>query len=489
MNIARAANRVAFLLMVFGLVALVACQQTTPGKTGATGATGPAGPPGPPGPAGPAPLTAKGGGASYNIVFNGTGDATDRIGDLTTPNGGELNLRAAFSGGAEPLKYEITPAPTDGAVTGGSFKISLSESGMLTVEKATATATSYGDADFTTGATVTVKATDANDVEATRMVNIKANRAPKVLEGIAYVVPDSGAPEVDADQANEQRVKFMVGTQEKLELGSVEKQAWNKIYLTGDRNLILGTGTGTAGNIFDDDEDDGDLKLSIKTIDEDYVMAEVGKVDDSGHAQDLTITGVKSTWVDDTSADNDDKHKPTAIVVTATDSGDLSSDATLYVWVDGAPAVERGGVLQATYPVRDSDSPRNVVRALGGFFEDPEGADMTVSPVVGDVISSRPTCATATIQNAGTTPATAAVEVTVVNAPCMATITVFGKVAGYDVNSPVRRTPGTWSIQAVDRNADGAINAMDYGDSNNTGHGEYPPSQFVALTFDVSTIP
>ena len=479
MNIARAANRVAFLLMVFGLVALVACQQTTPGPAGPAGPAGPKGDTGEPGAAGPAPLTAKGGGDPYNIVFNGTGDATTTIGALTAPDGGELNLRDAFSGGAEPLKYEITtPSLTDGAFEAGAFKISLSESGMLTVEKKSATATTYGAADFTTGATFTVKATDTNDVEATRSVNIKANRAPRLVDGIAYEVPDSGAPERDVDQANEQRVKFMVGTQAELKLGTVTKQAWNKIHLTGTRNVL----EGATGNLFDDDEDDGELTLTIKTIDEDHVMAEVA---DDG---DITITGVKSTW---NGAATDAKHVPTQIVVTATDSGGLGKDATLFVWVDGAPAVDPDGVIQATYPVRMSDSPRRVVNVLGNFFADPEGFDMTVDPVDTDVASSRTSCATAVIQNDGSTPATAAVEVTVHNAPCMATITVLGKVAGYDVNSPARRTPGTWSIQAVDRDGDdaGAINADDYGDNNNTGHGEYPPSQFVALTFDVTTIP
>lgn len=490
MNIARAANRVAFLLMVFGLAALVACQGTPgpkgdTGKTGATGATGATGGQGPAGPAGPGPLVAKGGtgaGNAYLIVFNGAGDDTDKIGDLATPAGEDvsLNLAERFSGGVAPLKFK-----TGGSTSGGAFKVEVDESGVATVTKREASATDYVEADFTTGITFTVTATDANETEAVKHVTVRANRAP-VLVNPTYKPGADGLPSGSAGH----ELRYSVGTQEKLESSGVAavqatkvtKAALNKAYARRANaddagvcrstrgspcGLVVGplSGGGTLGHLLARDDTNDESTFKVREYDEERI--EVALTEKG----DLTLTGLKSTWKEAGAnpATDPAKHVPTEIKVTATDSGGLEMNFSLWVWVDGAP--EAGDLFQSTQRIRLSDGAATALNAASSFFTDPEGGSIDTSD--NEVTSSKVNCATAAM-------ASDTVTVTPVNAGCTTTITVYAKSA------PNPDAAGR-TTSVVDRNDDKMFTDAD-GDSA-SDDGALPGEQWGALTFDVVVIP
>lgn len=490
MIIARAAKGAALLLMIFGVVALVGCSGTA-GAKGEPGAAGPPGPPGPAGPAGPGPLTAKGGSDPYVISFNGSGDATNKIGDLTAPNSGSLDIGTTFGNGTPPLKYEITPASalTDGALMAGSFKVTLSESGMLTVEKSTATDEDFDDADFQTGVVFTVTATDSIEASATKTVTVKANRKPRAVLSAFTIATDGSA--LPTGTVGPTEGMFAVGTQEGLGEGApaLGQVAWNKFEARSRNSVSTGRGILVGTNTFShwvfEDEDPGEVTVAITEIgaagesdDNEYIMAEL-----DAKTGALTVTGVKSTFrAADSTTDpaTPASHIPVPVEVTATDAGGLTEKDTIYVWVDGAPTVKANVPLEPTYIVRKSEGADDVLSSIVGFFEDPEGHDITAF-ADGDtyVSSSNELVATVTIASGN-------VQVTPVNTGT-ATITVYGEADTGDLLNLAASIP-----TPVDRHtASGGTAGTIDGDDGNTAalDGALPGPQYVALTFDVRVIP
>lgn len=479
MIIARAAKGAALLLMIFGVVAFIGCQGA--GTTGPSGPAGPKGDPGTPGTAGgqgpqgtpgPAALQAKSGGA-YSLVFNATGDDGDEIGDLTSPNGGSLDLSDAFIGGVPPVTYEAT-----GTTENDRIKVVVAEDGMATVTKKEG-ATAYILVDFTTGFNFTVTATDANKITAQTSVTVTANRKPQ-RQVQNFDVPSNGLP----GAGTRTELAFVVGTQPKLGEGNSVKVAWNKFEARSRNTVAAGRGMLVGSNSLSHwvfrDENPEDVEITITEVgaageadDEEYIMAEVTK------AGWLTVTGVKSTWNADASTPI---HEPVPVEFTATDPGGLTETLTAYVWVDGAPVQDPDAPLQASYIVKKADGTNNVIGNLGGFFKDPEGAT-TVQLVNADVSSSNELVATAAIAGTGTGTALA---VTPVN-PGNATITVYGSAASNTAGGNAAINASSTVAAAVDRNGDGTVDADD-GDTE-AANGVLPGAQFGVLTVNVQVIP
>ena len=479
MIIARAAKGAALLLMIFGVVAFIGCQANAPGPAGpagpkgATGDPGAAGGQGPQGAPGPAALQAKSG-SQYALVFNATGDDGDEIGDLTSPNGGSLDLSDAFIGGVPPVTYEAT-----GTTENDRIKVVVTEDGMATVTKKEG-ATTFIAVDFTTGFNFTVTATDANKITAQTTVTVTANRKPR-RQVQNFEVPSNGLP----GPGTRTELAYVVGTQPKLGEGTSAKVAWNKFEartrnsVNTGRGILVGPGNGFNHWVFAD-ESRTDVEITITEVgaageadDEEYIMAEVTK---SG---ELTVTGVKSTWDADASTPI---HKPVPVEFTATDPGGLTETLTAYVWVDGAPVQDPDAPLQASYIVKKADGTNNVIGNLGGFFKDPEGAT-TVQLVNADVSSSNELVATAAITGTGTGTALA---VTPVN-PGNATITVYGSAASNTAGGNAAINASSTVAAAVDRNGDGTVDADD-GDTE-AANGVLPGAQFGVLTVNVQVIP
>ena len=396
MNIARAAKGAAYLLMVFGLVALVACQAGPAGPKGATGDKGDPGVAGKPGAPGTAALAAVGGSTTaYHILINNKGTvAAPTEGDLKKPST-SADVTELFIGGVQPVTYMLTQpdAATD------HFTAKLNDDNVIEVGKRTgSTADLTAATTYTTGGTdITVQATDADGVVATKAVTIKHNRAP-----------------VAGQLATHARLKLVVGTQSEEHktalTPSVTYKAMNKIHnldISGTHEAgsapayqpYWGAG-GTADAQFAAAiaEDGRTVTFEITKVERGTDDAKKGadhvKAELSGARNHLlSITGLKSTW--DTSLDPDN-HEPVNVVITATDTGGMSARITFLVTVDGAP--QAGATAPAaTWVGKATNVATAVVRRLPAFYSDPEG----VTPTIVGVTIDPPTAGTVAMANSG----------------------------------------------------------------------------------------
>lgn len=483
MNIARAANRVAFLLMVFGLVALVACQQTTP----TTGPKGEPGPPGPAGPPGPTVLAALGDAAEpHDIIINNVAAADggedaplDKVGDLA---GASLDVSTLFTGGTPPITYtegRVTPS------TGTVFELKL-DGRMLTVTQSDADAKEPSPEanDYGTGARVTITATDANRVAARKTVAVKANRAPRIRTGAVADATASTQVAASGLPVGISELNYVLGTQQEIPAAAspsvAKKQAWN-------------TGTTKGGSwAFGVQDESGAGDTAFAFVDEDHedVTVSVGKISRDGHVEvtidddkHLSFTGLKSTWRD---ADADATppvtagHNPVTVELVATDKGGLDVKLTVWVWVDGAPAPTTNQAYPTTWTVKAGET--KTFTNPGAFFLDPEGKDIASPPhvqAVSDVTSSAPALASAALD--GSDP-----ENITLGGLVQGRSTVRFLYGAADPYTPMDHA----SIVAgpLDRNGDGDIDADD-GDSGATVPGELPGGQYAVGEITVVVTP
>ena len=510
MIIARAAKGAALLLMIFGVVALIGCQGATAGPKGDKGDPGAAGEPGAAGPQGPAgisALQAKDGGTHTVVINNtGTGDARDKLGDLANPSSGSLDASTYFSGGRPALTYAGRNLPES-----GTFKVAVDmESGMITLSKRTASQEAPIEADYTTGTSFIVRATDADSITRDVTVTVRTNRPPIRCHGdnpcTATDNPDPGTgddlPVLPLNSHTEHpNFAFVVGTQAELAaVGSITaKPALNQFWADdrtgatvpaqsgriGVRGRAPGAGDQISPYFMDDDP--RDVKISITEVgaagtadDNEYIMA---TVEEDG---DLMVTGLKSTWVEDScthsrgdcnqamNSDPVDAHVPVRVELTATDAGGLTAKTWIYVWVDGTPAVVTENTFQANYVIKKSDGATSLIDGLHEFFEDPEGQTATPSATTLAVATSAARIADVAIVN------TDELQVTPRNFGS-ATITVQSSY-------PAWPGPDNGNVAAseVDRDNDGELDAADGGTGN---FGEVPGAQWGQATFRVTVIP
>ena len=358
MNIARAAKGAASLLMVFGLVALVACQAGPAGTPGAKGAKGDTGPAGAPGAPGPAALGAVASDDTHVIYINdGTNAADDPIiGNVNDPKGG-VDVTALFAGGVSPIKYSIsTPPPST-----STFKASINDDNEIVITKRVATATSP-TGDYDAGTSLTVRATDANGVTATKSVAIRTNKKPTTV-GSAML-------------------NIVVGTQSEKYSDTYEPQ--NVASFDFYQRTSGGAITGLPANVQYLFADGGSADNAAAQAGREALTYEISKVSrGTGTGAEyatveltgsvLTITGLKSTWDSDASPA---AHVPVSIEIEATDPGGLSVKRTFRATVDGAP--ETGATaLPAVIAKRATGTEVVVVRRMASFLKEPEGASLT----------------------------------------------------------------------------------------------------------------
>jgi len=431
MNIARAAKGAASLLMVFGLVALVACQAGPAGTPGTKGDKGDTGAPGAPGAPGPAALGAVASDDTHFIFINNAGTIADPlIGNLNEPKpDGSADVTALFAGGTSPIKYAISTPPTT-----GPFRASLNDDNEIVITKRVASDTDPdGHYNIGDGSELTVRATDANGVTATKNVEILTNKAP-LNAGPATPNP------------------FVVGTQS--EKYSDTYKAQNVVSLDFDQRPSGSTITGSANWYFADADTPGDtsaealaarklltyklLKTSRGTGNgEEYATVELtGSV--------LKVTGLKSTWDKDATPA---AHVPVSIEIEVSDPGGLSIKRTFRVVVDGAPEIgdtaPRASIVEKATGVS-----KVVVRSLPSFFRDPEGATATVT-IVGATIAPSQLGAVTVDSGTGNLSLTP-------NNAGSATITFYAQTAGVPLAAQGSGyLPGT----ALDRDGDGTAEA------------------------------
>ena len=463
--------------MIFGLVALAACQQGARGAAGEAGAQGPPGPQGLTGPRGrpgPDALHATGGATPQLILINNTGTAHDKLGDLANPSAGSLDASTFFVGGAPPVTYAGRGLPES-----GTFQVAVAgDDGTITISKRTASQTAPVAADYSTGAAFTIRATDANGVFADRAVVVKANKPPE-REGPADYTALPSAPTSSAHAF----LHYVVGTQEERVLWAgapfAATAAWNGIWADARSNRQIGVAPDDASYYFRD-EDAAAVTVAITEIDAE------GAADDDEHVMaeltedgDLTVTGLKSTW---DAAASPPAHKPVRMEITATDPGGLTAKTWLYVWVDGffVPATS-GGTLQDNYVVKLSDGATTIVNALESFFVEPEGHPVD-RLVTRELHSSAPLVATASINDRPVLPGRRPIQdlqVTPVNLGT-ATITIL-------VKGPANPGPAGNDVQVntLDRDDSGTIT----GGADGVGNGRLPGPQYGVATIQVTVVP
>lgn len=400
MIIARAAKGAALILMIFGVVALIGCPAGTPGKTGGEGPPGLKGDPGAtgaPGQPGPAALQVKGDASErYVILINnkGTGAiATQTLGDVKKPDT-SADVTELFVGGSTPITYTIS-SPADG----GQFTASLKDN-VIVVGRRSGAAGTFAPADadnYTTGTNLTIRATDANGVTVTKLVAIRNNRKPEV-EGDATHV----------------RRNVIVGTQSE-EMGPASDPDFYKarnVATIMDLRSYNGAAASPAqpNPYFSDDGDDasgqdddlGDHTLEITKIERgtddagkgaEHLTADLVAGENGNAANGLKLTGLKSTW--DSSLDTP-AHVPVVVTLKATDPGGLSSETTIRVTVDGAPAEN---TAPPTTAVRKATGIAGaLIRNVEAFYKDPEqAAGVGLLTAAGDVVVDPSTNAAGTI--------------------------------------------------------------------------------------------
>ena len=412
MNIARAAKGAASLLMVFGLVALVACQAGPAGTPGAKGAKGDPGAAGAPGAPGPAALGTIGESTDPHVIYiNNAGTlVAPVIGDVKKPAGG-VDVTKLFAGGVSPITYRIsTDPPTD-----STFKASINDDNQIVVTKRVASATSP-TGDYEEGTALTVRATDADGRTATKVVNIRTNRAPR-LAGSGWAT-------------------IVVGTQS--EKYSDTYKAMNVVSADFNQAEYLFEDVG-SGN-------DADAQAGRKAITYTISSTERGTGDGTEYATAsiegsvLTVTGLKSTWDKDATPP---AHVPIDVKVKATDPGGLFLEQVVQFVVDGAP--ELGDTAPpAVISRKQTGVLAIVVRDLADFFEDPEGAGAPVT-IVGATLAPSVRGAVS-IDGDGHLTLTA-------NNQGAATITFYASSAGV----PTAGTTGYFANSFVDRDGDGTV--------------------------------
>ena len=400
MRIARAAKGAAFLLMVFGLVALIGCEGPagTAGKDGPPGAQGPQGPAGtdgddgaqgprgpagtdgddgaqgPRGPVGPASLAATEPDVTephYVSVTEDTFANEDTEVKIGTP--GTIDATAHFRGGEAPFTYSITDGPPDGS----TFKAAIDEdTGRVAVTLRDATLTSPPNGGYSpvtkdwgliegTSSVFTVMATDANEHSATKEFVILFNRAPKPknLGG-----DDVWVWTVGTTGANVMKTMTIIEapTSSHFNDHNFEGMVYSVVGDQPDEAMVT---------------KEERLKFDIKGLSSTYFKnpsdctsltpPALPDGESTGYCRDIVTTSPN---------DYTDGHVPAEITIRATDLlGKYTDLGKLKVTVDQAPRLKTQ--FQSLYTITRDTTPTLELSNLSGYFEDVDDDPVTVADV------------------------------------------------------------------------------------------------------------
>jgi hypothetical protein len=288
-----------------------------------------------------------------------------------------------FSGGQEPITYEIMPAATNAAdgTDGPFFTATIDkDSGVLTV-KAKSAQTAADSDQYGAGEMVTVKATDANKVTpvGTVMLTIRANKAPTSASNLAFAVTvgtqavaDATRDGLDADgkalaaAAKPNPICAMFASCVfTIDTGTGDTAVADATFTPLD---VEGGNAGSGVTVFSDDDVRGST-LSVVEYDAKYVTASV-------MGATFTLAGVKSTFTSDTDNDNEpDAHEATPVRLRATDANGLSVEFAVDVSVDSAPTLSTTHELNPAYSVKTDQADNAIIPGVNRFFTDVETAD------------------------------------------------------------------------------------------------------------------
>ena len=304
-------------------------------------------------------------------------DADGRMVDhlAATPAGNKTKvlmvpLSGYFTGGVMDYTYKLASDDefAGGVVTDAKVKDDMLEY-TITVPDA-GFAANNGDGTYTADAAYTspytgmVTATDANGVSATATVSIMLNRAPTTPGD----TDDSGVVNGDA-----------------LVLGTQAKDRGTELAAVANFHKACAKINECELDAFTDDNGEK-LMVSVTgttRLDKDAGMTYVSSMPTDGSVK---LMGEMSTWNADSTPP---AHESVTVKLKAMDMHGLMKEVSVLVNVDGAPMVTASGQFYAgkSYEVNYT---RTIVDATGdsdglvGWFEDPEGADLTISATSAD---------------------------------------------------------------------------------------------------------
>ena len=366
MRFTRAAKVAAFPLIVLALVALVACQggPGTKGDKGDKGDTGTMGTPGTMGDRGTNALQARTGVAAtllnpaHLVDADGRDSANAGFAGMTKEL--EIALDQQFTGGVPDYTYSIVD---DSKVDPNNILVAKVDGDLLkyTITRA---GTDFMDEDYATPVSVTVRATDSQDVSADAVISILLNQAP------------TGQ-----------------GSTLAFTLGTSDANRETPLQLLEGRNAECMKINECVLDVFDDN---GKFTVSVTG------MTQGGKA-----VSDL-IRAVPELMDDGTSkikligmASADGADKVVTVNLKATDDKGLWSTASVIVNVDEAPKVSTLGEA-FNGSSHNVDESLRLTAAVSGWFEDEDTNSLTYgAEPANDDIAAVPTGAITAVDITG----------------------------------------------------------------------------------------
>ena len=275
----------------------------------------------------------------------------------------DLIAEGYFLGGKGPFTFTEDGDPE---ATDSPWETSEIKDGILKLQLAYVDGTTtFTDAQWTGGVSVTVTATDANRQRATTTVTVMPNRAPRVLSTV-------GTPGAEGALSGEDE-SYVIGTMS----GEVDTDtATAGIQPREDGAAMCSMFNECALKLFEDDEKGYNVVVTSPASDKYRWRFDKAE-------QELILTGLQSTW--DADADGGAADDPVTVKVKATDSEGRSSDEVSFMLtVNAAPTVgdDADDVDKNIEIARDaSEGTLNLMTAAqaADLFEDTEGDDIAGS--------------------------------------------------------------------------------------------------------------
>ena len=446
-RVARPMKFAAFISIIISVaVMFVACQGAVgpEGPKGETGERGPQGERGEPGQTGETGQTGEQGTGAFELISDEVHtvlfNVQEEAGKRTVEGERTVDVSTFFRGGTD-VTYKFSPEKLDDftlAIAGSTLTITPTKSGTDLPAPADATAADGPFSDTVKSATATdaktqsvvITATDGDDVERAKTVNVQYNRAPRVGTGALATFPVDAAGFATISIGTQRDVIMNVTSETDPTLKATPR-AWGDG--PGDSNLVTCKTYNECEILietFYDDDDDSDA-----TDDTDMQGARTYAAVSSDSAVSVTpIKGGLRLTVNGMQA----KQGPVTIdEITATDANGITFKDSRTITVNVDPRPTDRSVQYSLEVPRGSADTTVLIPALGDFFENKDGAgdDQTLTfNLEKDVTSPLVTVA---IADAATQ---ATVEVSAVASRGNYQFTVRAREAGY---RPATGTPHT----------------------------------------------
>jgi hypothetical protein len=304
-----------------------------------------------------------------------------------------VDITPHFRGGKEPIAYTLVDPGTDQQT--GTVFLSTSvfaaeldkDTGMLTITARSAVATAVDPASYTTGETVTFKATDADDVSPAMNVTltVKANKEPEFAADEVFMVG------VGAQNATD---PMRDGLDSKGKKTAIQPNPVCTTFGSCVYSIKLND-SGSGGNatytpnlegvaaddnrqVFIIDDDTAGMTLSVVAHD-DHVQA-------SASGAKVTITGLKTTWTATGGGPTTPGHARAAVTIMAMDANGLSTERDIMVAVDTPPEIK--SVFESTYTLTrnaaNDSAAKLVISNVRGSFKDAEDSALQIKVATSD---------------------------------------------------------------------------------------------------------